>query len=292
MIKPTLETLSGDSKGTFLVRLFEQNEFASPYHFHPEYELTAILKGEGNRFVGNNMSAYQKGDLVLLGGNVPHCWKTTLRNDEINAQSVVVQFNRDFLGAGFFENQSAWKVVQLLDRSFHGIHFTGNSATSIINLMVAMAKATDPLKKLILLLDVFDKLAHHKSFELLNEQPVIYHSSATEHQRLNDVQSYIIDNFRARLSLNQVADVARMTPNAFCKFYKKMTGKTLMEVVAHYRLNHAMQQLIATNKTATEICFESGFSDVAFFHKAFRQYAKRSPLVYRREYVGNLSAVG
>lgn len=289
MIKPTLETLSGHGKCSFLVRIFEENEFASPYHFHPEYELTAILKGEGNRFVGNNMAAYKQGDLVLIGGNVPHCWKTSVRNEDINARSVVIQFHRGFLGGGFFEGQSAWRVVQLLDKSLHGLHFTGAKTAAVIKQMQALTMVDDGFKRLIILLDILDKLTEIGTSRLLNEEPFIYRTTGLEHQRLNNIQAFIIDNFRHRLSLNQVAEVALMTPNAFCKFYKKMTGKTLMEVVAHYRLNYAMQQLISTNKTATEICFESGFADVAFFHKLFKQHAKQSPLIYRKEHLKNLN---
>ncbi|QEC78723.1 AraC family transcriptional regulator [Mucilaginibacter ginsenosidivorax] len=291
MIKPTLETLSGHGNSTFLVRIFEETEFASPYHFHPEYELTAILKGEGNRFVGNNMSAYQKGDLVLLGGNVPHCWKTGLRTEDINARSVVIQFDRGFLGTAFFEDHHAWQVVQLLDKSLQGIQFTGAKAQAIIDLMLTMAKTDNEFKRLIMLLEVLDKLTEADDYKLLNEQPFIYRSTVTEHNRLNTIQAFIIDNFRNRVSLKQVADLAVMTPNAFCKFYKKMTGKTLIEVVTQYRLNYAMQLLIASNKTATEISFESGFADVAYFHKLFRQYTKHSPQVYRKEYLRKLRNV-
>ncbi len=288
MIKPTLETLTGQSQSTFLYRLFEQDEFASPYHFHPEYELTAILKGEGNRFVGNSMSPYKKGDLVLVGGNVPHCWKTTLREGEINARSVVIQFDRAFLGAHFFEDQAAWKVIQLLDKSLHGIHFNGDEASGIINLMLSIARVDEPFKRLIILLQILDKLTAATSYELLNAEAVIYHSPAIEHHRLNAIQGFIIDNFRDKISLKQAAEVARMTPNAFCKFYKKMTGKTLMEAVSNYRLHYAMQQLISTHKNATEVSLDSGFSDVAFFHKLFKQYTGKSPLIYRKEHLEGL----
>ncbi|WP_183561916.1 AraC family transcriptional regulator [Mucilaginibacter sp. SP1R1] len=291
MVKPTLETLSSDSKNTFLVRLFEQHEFASPYHFHPEYELTAILKGEGNRFVGNHMSAYQQGDLVLIGGNVPHCWKTTLYDAEINAKSVVIQFRVDFLGANFFENQSAWKVVQLFKKSFHGIHFSGAGTTAIIDLMLAITKVNDPLKKLILLLDVLDHLTDHAAYSFLNEEPVICSPQAVEHQRLKIVQSFIIDNFRNKITLDQVAGIAIMTRNAFCKFYKKMTGKTLTEAITYYRLQYAMQQLLSTDKNATQICFDAGFNDVASFHKTFKLHTGESPLGYRKQHLGLINAV-
>ncbi len=75
-IKPTFEVLHSKGDQSLLIRKFEEVAFTAPYHFHPEYELTMILKGEGKRYVGSHMAPYTAGDLVLLGANLPHCWKT------------------------------------------------------------------------------------------------------------------------------------------------------------------------------------------------------------------------
>ncbi|RYE22462.1 MAG: cupin domain-containing protein, partial [Sphingobacteriaceae bacterium] len=93
MTRAAFEPINSSTNYSFAVRRFHQKEFTSPYHFHPEYELTLILEGEGNRYVGNDMSVYSAGDLVLLGENLPHCWKSsTLANNTLNASSIVVQF--------------------------------------------------------------------------------------------------------------------------------------------------------------------------------------------------------
>src|SRR5471030_2629123 len=102
MIKASFEILQPGTGQSFLVRKFDKRAFDGPYHFHPEYELTSIIKGTGKRYVGSNMQDFFAGDLVLLGPNLPHCWKQEAGSEQMEAGAIVVQFNADFLGADFF----------------------------------------------------------------------------------------------------------------------------------------------------------------------------------------------
>lgn len=102
---------------------------------------------------------------------------------------------------------------------------------------------------------------------------------------MNTVMAYIIDNFKGNLSLDAAAGIAHMTTNAFCKFFKKSTRKTFMEMVIEYRLNYARQLLVQTDKPVSEIAFESGFQDVSHFFKLFKAKLKLSPLQYRKKFL-------
>ncbi|MES1160243.1 MAG: helix-turn-helix domain-containing protein, partial [Bacteroidota bacterium] len=75
------------------------------------------------------------------------------------------------------------------------------------------------------------------------------------------------------------------TPNAFCRYFKKITRKTFMETVIEYRLNYATHQLIQTDKPISAICFDSGFGDISHFYKMFRSRMQLSPLNYRRQFM-------
>ena len=75
MIKASYEVLQPASGHSFLILRFGKLAFDAPYHFHEEFELTYILHGKGKRYVGSHMEDFSSGDLVLLGPNLPHCWK-------------------------------------------------------------------------------------------------------------------------------------------------------------------------------------------------------------------------
>lgn len=285
MNKPSFEVLQSSHINSFLLRSFEETAFTSPYHFHPEYELTLILKGKGKRFVGSNMADYLIGDLVLIGSNLPHCWKTEeIIEGEVNAHSIVVQFSNNFLGEHFFSKPEFTHIDNLLRRSANGIQFTNKTQALIKERMMALIEEEDNFRQIINLLDILQELATSNSFVLLNKGTSPAQQSLADQERINPVFAYLVENFRHHVSLNEAAAIANMSPNAFCKYFKKITRKTFMETVIEYRINYATQQLVHTNKSVSEICFDSGFTDSSHFYKMFRSKLKLSPLSYRKKF--------
>ncbi|MBX3253063.1 MAG: AraC family transcriptional regulator [Chitinophagaceae bacterium] len=286
MLKPTLESLRTAASNSFLVRRFNEKAFSAPYHFHPELELTLILKGEGKRYVGNNMSQYTAGDLVLLGADLPHCWKSEnlVKGKISNASSVVLQFREDCLGAGFFKNKEMIVIHRLLQKSTHGIQFLNRSATAVAGKLLELDKEPHPFKKMILFLEVLHMLAGSKEFLLLNKEKETTVASSTDQSRINDIMAYIVEHFKKQITLDKAAAIAGMTPTAFCKYFKRVTRKTFIETVLEYRINYAMQQLVNTDHSISHISFESGFGDVSHFYKTFRTKQKLSPLHYRKKF--------
>jgi len=233
------------------------------------------------------MSPFIAGDLVLLGPDLPHCWK--LENQEKrkknSASSVVVQFAETALGERFFDNKEMSGIQKMLRRSRQGIHFTATSAQKAGDQLIALDKEQHPFRKLILFLELLQLLANTKEYTLLNKEketpaPEVLH----EHARINNTMAYIVEHFRTQISLPKAAEIAGMTPTAFCKYFKKLTRKTFIETVMEYRINYAIQQLVNTDHPVAHISYESGFGDVSHFYKTFRHKKKISPLNYRKKF--------
>ncbi|MEJ7766421.1 MAG: AraC family transcriptional regulator [Chitinophagaceae bacterium] len=289
MIKPYFEAIKPLTRDSFLVRIFEEEAFTSPYHYHPEYELTLITRGSGKRYVGNHMDHYKEGDLVLLAANLPHCWKTDpIRKGVNNAGSIVIQFTEDFMGADFFSKPELAGIKYVLKRSSCGILFNGAHAAEVSKTMQHIAMEEDRFKQFHCLLDILYKLSNIDDCISLNQLANISPQNGAELERINTVFSYIIDNFKIGVFLNEAARRANMTPNAFCKYFKKITHKTFIEVVVDYRLHYSTTQLLHTNKPVGQICFECGFNDVAHFSRMFKLRMKISPLQYRKSFVRDL----
>jgi AraC-like DNA-binding protein len=259
--------------------------FTAPYHFHPEYELTLILKGKGMRFVNHNMEDYVIGDLVLLGSNLPHCWKTDdIIEGEVNAHSIVIQFSKDFLGEQLFLKPEFSSILELLQRSASGIRFSEEIQHITKERMIALAEEENNFKQLMSFLEILHDLSITDSFKLLSNDTADAQQSLADKQRINPVFTYIVENFKKSVSLNVAAEIANMTPNAFCRYFKKITRKTFMETVISYRINYAVQQLVHTNQLVSQICFDSGFTDISHFYKLFKTKIKMSPLSYRKKF--------
>ncbi|RVT98125.1 AraC family transcriptional regulator [Mucilaginibacter limnophilus] len=283
-MKASYEVIQHPDKQSFLAREFHASAFQAPYHFHEEYELTYIIKGHGKRYAGSHMENFSSGDLVLLGPNIPHCWKLDDEEEE-NAGAFVIQFTGNFLGADFFNRYELRYINKLLQKSKSGISFNEDKRQEMAESLIRLKDEKNDFIKLIALLDILHQLAADERYKLLDPNSNIATISVSEQQRINPVFAYLVDNFRKQISLDEAAGIANMTPNAFCKFFKKTTRKTFFETIIEYRINYATQQLVQTDKPVSEIALESGFGDVSHFYKTFKSKMKLSPLNYRKKFM-------
>ena len=286
MIKASYEVLQPASGHSFLIRKFSKIAFDAPYHFHEEFELTYIVNGKGKRYVGSHMEDFSTGDLVLLGSNLPHCWK--LEAETPDASAIVIQFSANFLGDEFFNKIELQGIKKLFHKSASGIRFNSVTKNIVNRILRQMTEEKSNFKMLIGLLQILQHLAISNEYTLLDQQRSVAEQSRAEQERINPVFAYLVENFREQVSLNVASGIANMTPNAFCKYFKKITRKTFMETVIEYRLNYATQQLIQTDEPISKISFESGFGDVSHFYKMFKHKMHQSPLNYRRNFMRDI----
>ena len=291
MLKASYEVLQHSSSHSFLLKVFGELAFTAPYHYHPEIELTLILEGKGKRYTGSHMADFRAGDLVLLGSHLPHCWK--LEGNEVEraeARTIVIQFAPDFLGKDFFSRAELASMENLLKRSSCGIQFRQTTQASVRDRLETLACEGNDFRRLIGFLEILQELAISKDAVELEPKRVAAELAPLDRERTYPIFAYLVEHFKGEISLNRAAAIAGMTPNAFCRYFKKITRKTFMETVIEYRLNHATQQLIRTDKPISAICFDSGFGDVSHFYKMFRAKMQMSPLHYRRKFMQDMAS--
>ncbi len=280
---PTYESIQNQIDSSFLVRRFGDEAFSAPYHFHPEYELTLILKGEGTRYIGNKMAPFFEDDLILLGPNIPHCWKLETEGKS-KGSCIVIQFAHHFLGDGFFSGIELSKIQSLLTKSIHGLSFERTIRLQAISKIITLTTETDKFKKLIIFLEILQFLAIGEHYIQLEYKVINYKQSQAGLERINLVLAYIVENFRHQISLTEAAKIVYMTPTAFCKYFKRVTRKTFFDTVLEYRLNYVTQQLTQSDKSIAMICYDSGFNDISYFNKAFKSRLHLTPLIYRKAF--------
>ena len=267
--------------------------FDGPYHFHPEMELTWIRKSSGKRFVSGNVSDYEPGDLVLVGANIPHCWQSRSESLHGNASAVVIQFYPDFAGQAFLELPELNKIQKLVEKANAGILIRGNTKAKIIA-KLKHCIATVGIHRLLQFIEILDLIANSDEIELIDHQFEGLTASTAETERFQKVFSYLIENYRNEVSLKTVAGIANLTPTAFCRYFKKVTRKTLVEIVTEFRINQACQLLRNSEKSVNEICFECGFGNISYFHKTFKVINGYTPVLYRNLFISqnlNKSAI-
>jgi AraC-like DNA-binding protein len=250
--------------------------FQFKWHYHPEFELTYIVKGNGYRIVGNSYEPFNDGDLVLLGSNLPHTWSGKADGD-VNSDAIVIQFSSEFI-LPFLELNESILIKNMLDNSLRGINFEPDEqlVTKIVEL--TETNGVDRILKLISILDILSK----KQIKLI--APNTFHNvvSKKSEARINNVCLFIQNNFQKKIYLKEVADLIYLTESNFCKFFKKATGKTYSDYVNEIRINEASRLLIQSDKTISQISFECGFETLSYFNRVFLNKKGTTPSVYRK----------
>ena len=281
--KPSFEKVDPSFGSSFSFKNFNQdhqNKNHTFWHYHPEIELVYVNGGSGKRQIGSHVSYYQNGDLILIGANLPHCGFTdSLTN---NDRETVIQFSPDFLGKNFWEIPEMRNVRVLLERAKNGIVFHGEDKNLIGEKIEALSSLTNN-KRLLGLLDVLNMLENAKDFTLLNAEGFVLDTELEDHNRINVIFNFVKNEFKRNIALEEIADVVSMTVPAFCRYFKKTTGKTFVQFVNEYRLVHAAKLLHEKQISITDVCFESGFNNFSHFNKQFKKFTGKSPSVYRNE---------
>ena len=232
--------------------------------------------------VGRQVSSFEAGDLVLLGSNLPHTWLSTdYLNDAKAAEQVVIQFKKDFVGAEFWEIPEMAKVNQLLEKAKYGIQVLGKTRDALAKKMNQKTALT-PSQKFVQLIDLLLIIAESKDCEVIDFHFMEHPPTPLETERFRKVYAYLSENYSSEVTLESIAAVANLSPTSFCRFFKKIARHTFVEALTQFRVNHAANLLSTTEKPVSEICFESGFSNISYFNKAFKQSLGQNPVAYRK----------
>lgn len=279
-MKTSFEQIQNDEGSSF--RLLNQkvnaSDFPWNYHYHPELELVLVFNGVGRRHVGNHLSYYEDGDLVLIGSNLPHAG---FGYDAIGEhEEIVIQFKDNFLGVNFFDKPELQNIKKLFERSQQGIVFFGQTKANVSSKLKKLL-ASSTFERLIELLSIFQILASSEEYQLLNSADTRYDFNQKDQIRLKRIYEYVEQNFQYTIDMKAVADVANLTIPSFCNYFKKTVNQTFTDFMNEYRINHACK-LLMTEKSITDICFESGFANASYFSKVFKQIKGQTPLQFKK----------
>lgn len=279
-MKAVLEKLDLDAKNSFLYRNFTLTAFDAAFHFHPEFEITHIRRGEGQRYVGTQVEDFYNDDLIFLGSNLPHCWISKPHPEGEKVEATVVQFKGDFLGERFLELPEMHLLNNFLQKSSTGLKILGETKFKVLATLEELSKVND-YQRLMFLLNILGFLAESNELEVIDSSFFNVHHSGTETARFQKVFAYLIDHYREEIALHSIAEVAHLSPTSFCRYFKTITGKTFVEVVNSYRIQYACQLLRNKELTVSQIAFESGFNDIPYFNKIFKKMKGVSPSKYQ-----------
>jgi len=281
-VKPVFESIATLPASSLKAFYQEKEEFDSPWHFHPQLELTYILKSSGLRYVGNSIENFEDDDLVLLGPNLPHCWKN-VGTQTNTAQAIVIQWNPDLLGNGWADQPEFAGIKKMLALSEKGIRFDKATAGKIKATMTKMLKL-EPFEKLLYFLNLLKLLSEQVNYQTLCDENFALITESQQSIRINSVYQYVKQHYGTKIKLEDIAGHLSMTEEGFSRFFSRVMKKNFFTFLNEFRLNIACKLLIETDTQVKQICYACGYETLPFFYRQFKRFKKISPLQFRLKY--------
>ncbi len=252
-------------------------------HSHKNIELNYIASGMGRRIVGDNISDFEKGDLVLLGPELPHCWELLDVEKNKEPTCIVTHFSENVLHNDLFKIPELQNMLELINQANRGIRFSVKDDHEIHEILTELSLCTG-LEYYIGLLKIFSLLIKiddkKKLSNPINEISVF----SKNNEKINKVYEYVFLNIQEGINLEEASSVLNMAPSSFCRFFKKKTGITFMEYVKNVRVGMAAKLLAETDNQITQICYDSGYNNLANFNHYFKTSMGITPTEYRKNF--------
>ena len=275
--------LMDDHEGHSLI--YRQHGFPSPlvrWHFHKEYELHLIVASSGKVFIGDYIGNFAPDTLFLTGPNLPHNWISQVEPDEVVARrDMLVNFTDELFEAGNSVFSELRRLTPMLERSQYGIEFRcPNTLAEASRLMQKLAdsRGATRLGYFFIMLEL---LAECDDYQLLSGATSSQLGDDNHSDRTNMAVNYIFENYMRELPLEEVASHLGMTPTYFSRFFKQAAGRGFVEFVNRLRISKSCELLARSELPVTEVCFESGFSNLSNFNRRFQQLKGMTPSRYR-----------
>jgi AraC-like DNA-binding protein len=256
------------------------------WHYHPEFELTLTLNSRGQRYIGDSVANYDDGDLVLLGPNLPHTWNSAEKIDAARPHHAVVMWFTETWGQGVTTTLAEMRAVApMLARAGRGIVFSKDAA-EVARPIIETIPAHAPPDRLLRLMEVLGLLAMDTAAQSIAGPGADRQKVASPDQdRVERVLDHIHANYRERISIETLADVAALSPSGFHRLFRRHTRLTVTDYVAELRIGQACALLVNSQRPIAHIADEVGYQNLANFNRQFRALKGLTPRDFRRSFV-------
>src|SRR5690606_17857694 len=213
-MKPHFHKVPVPIQDSFSVRHDKLPNFGKPLHYHPELELHFTIKGEGIRLIGDNVSHFREGEVILLGENLPHAWRG--KEHEItdaadySVEAIVIQFSPACLGKDFFQLPEAYLIPRIFELAKKGLLIHGESADLVRDLMYRIVKA-NRFERIIYLLQILQIISEREEVTTIASAHAFYKPNENESMRLNNVIAYTLTNFKKDINLEEISVIANLS---------------------------------------------------------------------------------
>ena len=253
--------------------------FTDYWHYHPEIEITYVVKGEGLAFIGNKIVEFQAGQAFLIGPYLPHNFVASDEEEMImDRECWGLQFTQEWLNS-FKESAALGPLFKAMSFGVDLGQFTPEEREDFANIV-----GTNSLKSMGSFFNLMASIADRKEFKTVSTTSAYSNVMSQKiSKRMERVSKYIQDNYQHAINLSEISDIASMTEQSFSRWFRQTSGLTFIDYLMQLRTTVASHLLVNTNKPMSEVAEESGFNSSSSFNRSFLKVKGCSPREFRKQ---------
>ena len=222
--------------------------------------------------------------MVLIAGNIPHCWNYYKQNTSLpENHGIVVNFKLDSIGEALLSQHELSSLKKLFLEADRGVVFSEEDSKQAEKHLKQMVE-NKGIDKMIGLFNVLKILSSSGKRALLCSENYKLAFDERGNKRMSDVYTYIRENYFNAIPLSKISKIAKMSPFAFSRYFKKNCGAGFIEYLNRVRTNKACYLLRETEYPVHDIAMECGFASISNFNKQFRKTEGISPRDFRAQF--------
>lgn len=248
------------------------------FHYHKELEF--VLVDSGTLICGINKDSFKiyDGDILFFSSNTPHYTFT----DKSSCKRSYIQFSESD-----FSSPKSTSSINLFIKSFDEPYrvFKNNTEENLA-LKECLQNIFSEYEMKLPFCESFIHADIYKLLALLYRYNVIVNASSdtykNELKKIMPSVKYVEDNYRSKITLEEAAHAASLSPYYFCRLFKKVTNSTFNDFVSFFKIGKAEALLSQTSLSVADIAYEVGFTSASYLNYVFKKLKGISPLQFRK----------
>ena len=259
--------------------------FEYPAHCHEVYELNFVENAAGVvRTIGDSRETIGNLDLVLItGAKLVHVWEQgTCPQHEIH--EITIHIDPDTFHGPLIDKRAFTSIRRMIERAQRGLAFPEAAIQIVREDIINLAQSIDSFASVIRLFNLLYRLSLVEDAHELSSSSFVEARDSNEDERVRMTKEYIAANYMRDITLQELADIAHMSPEAFSRFFRNKTGRTPNRYLIDYRLGIAARLLLTTKQSVSEVGFSCGFNTMSHFNRLFRDSKGCTPSEFREQF--------
>jgi len=268
-------------KEAFRIQTDSASKFYDKLHQHPETQIMLIKKGAGTLIAGDYVGRFSSGNLFLIGSNQPHVFRSDESSNKSKARvtGISLYFDEKYAGENFWQLNELVSIRSFIANAGVGYRIENDTNHKLTALIEDLIKATG-IERLLSFIQLLKIVSESSDLKPLSVADSKIRFSGSEGKRMNDILQFTLTQSLRKVKIKEVADVANLSAEAFCRYFKLRTGKTYTNFLNEVRVSNACKMLIEKEKSIQEICFETGFANLSHFNRTFKRITGKTPTRY------------